>query len=150
MLILDNNNISDISVFQYTNFKLEKLALNDNKIDNISVFEFGNFRDLTHLYLYNNLIVDTSPFSRANLEKLIFLSLNRNKIKNISFLENPLLKELKELYLCDNQINDLSVFSRINIRFTKLYIYGNSFDVSNNSGILKSLDAKIGEFSYKK
>ena len=150
VLILDNNNISDISVFQYTNFKLEKLALNDNKIDNISVFEFGNFRDLTHLYLYNNLIVDTSPFSRANLEKLIFLSLNRNKIKNISFLENPLLKELKELYLCDNQINDLSVFSRINIRFTKLYIYGNSFDVSNNSGILKSLDAKIGEFSYKK
>ena len=150
VLILDNNNISDISVFQYTNFKLEKLALNDNKIDNISVFEFGNFRDLTHLYLYNNLIVDTSPFSRANLEKLIFLSLNRNKIKNINFLENPLLKELKELYLCDNQINDLSVFSRINIRFTKLYIYGNSFDVSNNSGILKSLDAKIGEFSYKK
>ena len=83
VLILDNNNISDISVFQYTNFKLEKLALNDNKIDNISVFEFGNFRDLTHLYLYNNLIVDTSPFSRANLEKLIFLSLNRTKIKNI-------------------------------------------------------------------
>jgi len=150
ILILDGNNIGDISVFQYTNFKLEKLGLNDNKIDNISVFEFGNFRDLTNLYLYNNLIADTSPFSRANLEKLAFLSLNHNKIKNISFLENPLLKDLKELYLCDNQINDLSVFNRINIRFTKLYIYGNSFDFNNNSGIIKSLESKIGEFHYKK
>ena len=116
----------------------------------MSVFEFGNFMELTNLYLYNNLIVDTSPFSRANLEKLKILSLNNNKIKNINFLENPLLKELKELYLYDNQISDLSVFTRINIKFSKLYIYGNSFDVNNNSGIIKTLQSKVQEFHYKK
>ena len=150
MLVLDNNNISDISVLQLTKFKIQILALNNNKIINVSSFEFGNFTELRKLFLYSNSIMDISSFGKANLQKLELLSLNKNKIKNISFLENPFLKGLKELYLSDNQINDLSVFNRINIGFTKLYIDGNSFDVNNNSGIIQSLQSKIGEFHYKK
>lgn len=148
-LSLDNNYINEISVLKYTKFKLEKLGLNDNKIINISVFEFADFSELTHLFLYNNSIADASSFGKANFQRLKCLSLNNNKIKNINFLENPLLKDLKELFLNDNQINDLSVFTRINIGFNKLYIAGNYFNANNNSGIISSLQAKIGEFHYK-
>ena len=150
VLLLDSNHISDISVFQYTNFKLEKLGLNDNKIVNLSVFEYGNFGELKELYLYNNLIENASPLGRANFEKLEYLAINRNKIKNINFLENPSLKKLRELYLYDNQFNDLSVFNKINLNLNKLYIYGNTFDINNNSGIIQSLKNKIKEFHYRK
>ena len=150
VLLLDSNHISDISVFQYTNFKLEKLGLNDNKIVNLSVFEYGNFGELKELYLYNNLIENASPLGRANFEKLEYLAINRNKIKSINFLENPSLKKLRELYLYDNQFNDLSVFNKINLNLNKLYIYGNTFDINNNSGIIQSLKNKIKEFHYRK
>ena len=84
------------------------------------------------------------------MKKLEYLAINRNKIKNINFLENPSLKKLRELYLYDNQFNDLSVFNKINLNLNKLYIYGNTFDINNNSGIIQSLKNKIKEFHYRK
>ena len=50
----------------------------------------------------------------------------------------------------DNQFNDLSVFNKINLNLNKLYIYGNTFDINNNSGIIQSLKNKIKEFHYRK
>ena len=150
LLLLDYNEIKDISAFQNTNFKLEKLGLNNNKIINVSVFESGNFKSLTHLYLYDNFILDVASLGRANFEKLKILSIGNNKIKEINFLTNPTFTAMNELYLSDNQISDINVLSRVNLNLSKFYIEGNSFDPNNFYEIILSLQQKIQEFVYNK
>lgn len=150
LLLLDYNEIKDISAFQNTNFKLEKLGLNNNKIINVSVFESGNFKSLTHLYLYDNFILDVASLGRANFEKLKILSIGNNKIKEINFLTNPTFTAMNELYLSDNQISDINVLSRVNLNLSKFYIEGNSFNPNNFYEIILSLQQKIQEFVYNK
>ena len=148
LLLLDNNEIKDISIFQYTNFKLEKFGLNNNKISNLGVFELGDFKNLSFLFLYDNLIVDASPLGKGNFPKLIKLSLNNNKIKDINFLMNPSFTSLKELYLYENEISNLNVFDRVNLNLDKLYINQNIFNPNDFYEIILSLQTKIKDFHY--
>jgi len=63
-LVLDRNNIRDISFLSSLNTNLHGLSLNDNQIEDISVL--SGLSDLTHLSIIGNNISDLSPLANLN------------------------------------------------------------------------------------
>ena len=68
--------------------KIEKLFFNDNNISEIGVFQKVNFENLTFLNLSKNNIKNiSSSFENNDFEKLVELDLSNNNIEDISILE---------------------------------------------------------------
>ena len=140
-LILDGNNISDLTLLQNSdNIKfLEKLSLSKNQVNNINALfnlTFENLKELKlsknkiqdisaldgvkmdrieKLLLDNNGISDIKSFEKMELENLTVLNLSKNNIIKITPLENVALNNLKKLNLSNNNITDLSSFEIIEL-----------------------------------
>lgn len=77
-LVLDGNNIRDISFLSSLNTNLHGLSLNDNQIEDISVL--NGLSDLTHLSIIRNNISDLSPLADlVNLQELLIDENTYNK-----------------------------------------------------------------------
>ena len=110
LLILDNNDISDISPLKSENIKfLQELNLSFNLISNIEVFNKLKLENLEELALEGNGISDIRPFENAEMNNLEKLYLNNNNINNIKALENVNFNNLTQLNLSNNKISDISV-----------------------------------------
>lgn len=123
-LNLASNNISDISDLKNL-YLIESLNLSGNSIREIGVLEHLNRRNLMHLILDNNRIIDITSLSGLPVKRL---SLARNQISNIESINTLVNVEyinisgnrlrtinlnnlifLKELRLSNNEISCIKV-----------------------------------------
>ena len=71
-LDFQNNNITDITVFEKVKFELlENLDLSDNKISLIDGLDKANMKKLKVLDLSNNDISDVKQFGKISVKELI-------------------------------------------------------------------------------
>jgi len=128
VLSLNNNNISDLSPLAELK-NLKQLNLYSN---NISVIpSLTELKNLTVLYLGNNNISDIS--SLAELKNLAVLSLYRNDISDISAIVG--LTQLGTLHLTENNISVIPPLAELKKLHT-LEITGNNIsDISGLAGL---------------
>ena len=109
LLVLENNQISNISCLENAEFPLlVALNLNNNAIDDISVIEKIKFVDIEALLLRNNNIKDIKVFGKIKYETLRAVDLRDNKIEDITPFENHQLSLLQCLYLLGNNFGDIN------------------------------------------
>lgn len=109
LLVLENNQISNISCLENAEFPLlVALNLNNNAIDDISVIEKIKFVDIEALLLRNNNIKDIKVFGKIKYETLRAVDLRDNKIEDITPFENHQLSLLQCLYLTGNNFGDIN------------------------------------------
>ena len=114
-------------LFCKSNFtNINKLILKNNDINELNVFENLNMKNLKHWDLGQNNIFDISPLTRLNLPKLEKLVLSRNQIQDITCLKNIKAPSLKELDLSYNFIEDINSLENSSWPLLK------SFDLSYN------------------
>ena len=149
-LRLNYNNISGINILEkYQYQKLEILHLDNNDISDISVFQNVNFPNLKTLNLSDNNISNIDVFEKAKFENLEDLVLNRNKILDINVLERVNFPKIKCLHFFKNNISDISVFDRV--KFENLYaldLKNNNIDKQKFSSIINKLEKNIKYFIY--
>lgn len=112
MIILDDNTISDIVVNN-----LEQLELFSCTGCKISSFKAENLKNLTALYLDNNLLEN---ISLAGIPKIDQLTLSLNQLKEINLLQ---LKTLRKLNLEHNKLQKIDISG--NLALQTLNIMGN-------------------------
>ena len=132
MLLLGNNNISDISALSELK-NLTQLWLSSNNISDISAS--SELKNLDRLNLYNNNISDISALS--GLTNLHTLWLQDNNISDISALSE--LKNLNTLTLNSNNISDISALSELK-NLDRLSLYNNNISDISALSELKNLD----------
>ena len=109
LLVLENNQISDIRCLENAEFPLlVALNLNNNAISDISVLEKIKFVDIEALLLRSNNIKDISVFGKIKYETLRAVDLRDNKIEDITPFENHQLSLFQCLYLQGNNFGDIN------------------------------------------
>ncbi len=123
IVIINDNNISDLSVFSEMSW-LEGLWVNNNNISDLSPLK--DLKNLKYLSVEDNNISSLSPLSRTrNLEQLwcggnpisdlspisknkgmIYLGVSRCNISSLSALSG--MTDLERFYATDNNISDIS------------------------------------------
>ena len=122
------NILDDKNLMNY----VTKIDLQRKNINNLGLL--SNFKNLNHLDIRSNCIVDTRPLINAPFENLEFLNLSSNKIGDdiIENLKSFKFKNLKYLNLDMNYITDYAFFFALseNKNFgnlEKLYLKYNVF-----------------------
>lgn len=123
IVIINDNNISDLSVFSEMSW-LEGLWINNNSVSDLTPLK--NLKNLKYLSAEDNNISSLSPLSRTrNLEQLwcggnpisdlspisknkgmIYLGVSRCNISSLSALSG--MTDLERFYATDNNISDIS------------------------------------------
>ena len=100
------NILDDKNLMNY----VTKIDLQRKNINNLGLL--SNFKNLNHLDIRSNCIVDTRPLINASFENLEFLNLSSNKIGDdiIENLKYFKFKNLKYLNLDMNYITDYAFF----------------------------------------
>ncbi|XP_070378539.1 protein toll-like isoform X2 [Dermacentor albipictus] len=104
---LDENNLSVITKFAPSNFRIRELNLRHNSVTEIESRAFMPLTDLVILYLgHNNLsFVNESIFSFSS--KLEFLNLSRNKLTTLTGAFNR-VRQIRGLQLSFNRIDNIT------------------------------------------
>ena len=130
------NILDDKNLMNY----VTKIDLQRKNINNLGLL--SNFKNLNHLDIRSNCIVDTRPLINAPFENLEFLNLSSNKIGDdiIENLKSFKFKNLKYLNLDMNYITDYAFFFALseNKNFgnlEKLYLKYNVFSRLFNKNI---------------
>ncbi|CAL5994616.1 leucine-rich_repeat domain-containing protein [Hexamita inflata] len=129
-LVLQNNNISDISSISKLK-NLKNLYLGTNRIRDISALK--PLLNLTHLHLYRNKL---TSYTLA-LPNLVELSLNYNKLHDKSGLgHSPKLEiltlsktEITDLWTISPQLFDLKYLNLLSNNLTEISILSNFIDL---------------------
>ncbi|PWN70511.1 leucine-rich repeat domain-containing protein [Chryseobacterium phosphatilyticum] len=98
MVLLDDNTIPDINIGN-----LDKLELFSCTGCKMSSFKAENLRNLTSLYLDNNILATISMKATPRIEQL---TLSLNQLKTIDFTQ---LKNLKKLNIEHNKIQKIDI-----------------------------------------
>jgi Leucine-rich repeat (LRR) protein len=132
-LHLDKNNISD--VYPLVNMNLPHILLNSNNLSDLTSIGMMN-DNLISLELSNNNITDISPLANLNPTKFLFLKLDNNNITDISPISS--LYSLISLDIHKNfEVTNASLVSNLNnLRYLRIDGTGTT-NVDFLSGMIK-------------